>query len=330
MPSVWIVILNWKNGPDTVECLQSILETDDTGVDGVVVCDNNSADGSVPLILQWAQGQGVALSEFSWRGEQFAAVSATPQPSGQVQPDFVLVQTGTNLGFAGGNNVGIRYIQQSSKEWSHILLLNNDALLTPGAVSHMLARFEASPIGMCGATVIYHHTPSKVQAFAGARFQPWLARAVHLGGQTSAQAPRDAAEVESHLDYPLGAALMISRACLEDIGLMEERYFLYFEEIDWAVRAKRAGYRLGYAPGSEILHKEGGTIGSNSDAARRSLLSEYYLVRSALAFTRKFYPYLMPTVIAYNLLKTLRAGLRFDGPRVSVRMRAMLGMRYLD
>jgi GT2 family glycosyltransferase len=328
--AVWIVVLNWNNGRDTVDCLQSVLDVQDPAVAGVVVCDNGSTDDSVLLVRNWAGSQGVCLAEHRWHGARFdPAPVSSPQDQGAADTSrFVLVHTGANLGFAGGNNVGLRFVQQLDSD-GPLLLLNNDALLSPGCVSAMARRLAAdAQIGMCGATVIYHHTPSMVQAWGGASFQPWLARATHLGGGAPVTLPRQRETVEAQLDYILGAALMVSRRCLDAVGLMNEDYFLYYEEIDWAVRARRSGFRLGYAPDAEVWHKEGRTIGSSGNKARRSLLSEHYLVRSSLRFTRRFYPWCLPSVVAYSLLVTARALLRGDARRALTRGRAVLGLAW--
>ena len=328
---VWIVLLNWNNGRDTVECLDSVLSVADPAIAGVEICDNGSIDDSMQCIRQWAAQQGVALPSFESRGGEFQPMAGADRPTAALAahsaPRFVLLQTGANLGFAGGNNVGLRFVQQR-EAFDQILLLNNDALLTPGAVSGMAARMQQDGrVGMCGCTVVYHHTPDRVQAWGGAHFRPWLARANHLGAHAPVSAAPDPTDVERHLDYIIGAALMISRPCLEAIGLMEERYFLYYEEIDWAVRARRAGYNLAFAPGVVVFHKEGGTSGSSSNQARRSLLSEHYMVRSALLFTRKFYPLWLPTVLAFLFAKTMHAWLaQRDGRRAWVRLRAMMGL----
>ncbi|MDD2943570.1 MAG: glycosyltransferase family 2 protein [bacterium] len=325
---VWIVVLNWKNGPDTIECLESIVSAKDSCVAGVVICDNASGDGSDVLIRNWLSNSGFYFSEAKWSDGAFLSIGDSNSESPIKHIEFALVHTGSNLGFAGGNNVGIQYVRHA-KEFDYLFLLNNDALLTPGAVSRMVGRLaEGDRTGMCGCTVVYHHTPSQIQAYGGASFSPWLGRAVHIGAHFPVSASRDAAKVEARLDYILGAALMISRPCLEQIGLMEESYFLYFEEVDWATRAARAGFSFGYVPDAVVYHKEGGTIGSSSKKGARSLLSEHYLVRSRLLFTRKFYPRYLPSVIVFTIAQGVRTVVGGDFSRFLVRLRAMFGLPF--
>lgn len=326
--AIYIVILNWCNGQDTTECLQSIVDSASKSVRGVVICDNASGDGSVTDIRNWAQAAKISLPEYRWKDNGFEAHTAFSKFDNCAQNlEFLMIHTGANLGFAGGNNVGMEYLRRN-RSFDFIFLLNNDALLTAGAVEQIASRFDDPSVGMCGCTVIYHHTPTKVQAFGGSRFQPLFGRANHIGAELSVDARRDRIKVESELDYILGVALMISRHCLDVIGMMEERYFLYYEEIDWATRAKRSGFRLAYAPGAVVYHKEGGTIGSSSDKSKRSLLSEHFLVRSRLFFTLRFYPIFFPTVMAFTAVQVARHLFRQDFQRFWTGIRAMLGLRF--
>jgi GT2 family glycosyltransferase len=325
---VWIILVNWRNGTDTLECLDSIVANAGDMLAGVAICDNDSQDDSITRIQNWAKSRAICLNEYEYHEGNFKNLIAARHAALQQNIEFVLIRTGGNRGFAGGNNVGIRYVQAQSK-FDFILLLNNDATLAKDSLEAMVIRFkESERFGMIGCTVVYHYAPQKVQAYAGASFQPWLARAVVLGAHRSLLLQRDVAEVERQLDYIHGASLMIKRDCLEKIGLMEERYFLYYEEIDWAIRAKRCGFTLGYAEKAIVFHKEGGTIGSSSIESKRSLLSEYYLVRSAMRFTSKFYLYFIPTVAIFLVLKTLPTILRGDRRRAIVRLRALVGSDY--
>lgn len=327
--NVFVVTVNWKNGPDTVEALQSICDVNSPCVGGVVVCDNASNDGSSELIRSWAAAADVGLLEYTWRAGGFVlSESATSNFRDGSGLEVVLIHTGANLGFSGGNNVGIEFIRRN-RAYEQIFLLNNDALLKRGAVESMAETFIDPKVGMCGATVVYHHTPDRIQALGGSRFSPLFGRASHIGAGRLVSDARHRGEVEKNLDYILGAALMISRHCLDAIGLLEERYFLYYEEIDWATRARRAGFTLAYAPDAVIFHKEGGTIGSSTDRTKRSLLSEYYLLRSRLSFTRKLYPVYLPTVLLFSGFQVIRHLARGEFGRFKNGCRALLGRRFL-
>lgn len=321
---VWVVVLNWNNGRDTVECIDSILQADISSVEGIVVCDNGSTDDSITTIHQWSINRSIELCETTFVGGQFAATCDVQQFKLSFDVPVYLLGTGGNLGFAGGNNVGIKFIQQNFN-YDLIFLLNNDAVVCGNSITLMAQRFTHKDIGMCGCTVVYYHNRSVVQAHGGARFNSWLGRASHIGAGASVDSARNADAVEAQLDYILGAALMISRTCIEAIGLMDDEYFLYYEEIDWAVRARKRGFRLAYAPNAVVFHKEGGTIGSSSDRKSRSLLSDFYLIRNRIRFSRKFYLNKLPFVFVFTIFQVSRYLLRLDLRRFVNGVRALSG-----
>lgn len=327
--AVYIILVNWRNSSDTVECLESVLSVASPLIRGVIVCDNDSGDDSMQKLRAWGARAPARFREYDFANRACTEVPGERCADGSEADgiEIVLIQTGANLGFAGGNNVGIRFLQEC-RSYDHIFLLNNDALLRPGAVESMVERLNAAGSGMCGATVIYYHDPGRVQALGGARFSPVFGRAASIGCGNATDAERELDVVEKQLGYVLGAALMISRDCLEAIGPMEEGYFLYYEEVDWAVRARRAGYRLTFAPEAEVLHKEGGTIGSSTKRNKRSLLSEYYLLRSRLAFTCKHYPFFIPSVLAFSVCQVVRHLVRFDLRRFVNGCRALSGLPF--
>jgi GT2 family glycosyltransferase len=159
---------------------------------------------------------------------------------------------------------------------------------------------------MCGARLMYYWQPDRVQALGGARFIGLTGTSHLIGGNTSIDAQRDPAEVEASLDHLAGASMLVSRAFLQEVGLMDEDYFLYYEESDWAMRA-RGRFRLGYADDAVVYHKEGASIGSNHRREQRSRLADYFLVKSRLRFTRKFRPWALPGVVAYSALSAIKA-----------------------
>jgi GT2 family glycosyltransferase len=156
------------------------------------------------------------------------------------------------------------------------------------------ARLDPS-IGICGSKLVYYYHQKLIQAWGGGRYNKWLGVANNLGMGSSIDLNIDPVEVEQNLDFIMGASMLVSRSFINDIGLMNEQYFLCFEELDWIVRAK-GKYRLGYADRSIVYHKEGGSTGNNSDKNQRSYLSDYYNQRSYIVFTRTYYPHLRPLI----------------------------------
>jgi len=161
-------------------------------------------------------------------------------------------------------------------------------------------------VGMCGSTLLRYHAPHKVQARGGGWYCRWIGLPWHLGQLGSADKEVDPTSIERRMSYVVGASLLVSRDFLEQVGLMCEDYFLYFEETDWALRA-RGRYTLAYAAASVVYHKVGGSIGTATLPWRKSALSDYYNVRNRILFTRRHYPGALPVIyLALCLAMLLR------------------------
>lgn len=126
-------------------------------------------------------------------------------------------------------------------------------------------------------------------------YNTWLARGGHIGQFTSARHIPDPSQVEEKMKYVVGASMLVSKEFLETVGVMEESYFLFFEEIDWATRAQERNFTLAYSPASVVYHKEGASIGSSHSAKTQSALSEFYATRNRIAYTKRHHRYALIT-----------------------------------
>lgn len=331
-----IVFVNWQRAADTIECLESVLRAELPL--SVVVVDNGSGDGSAEVIAEWAAGHrpaqaaSPAMSHFSAPPVKkprrvrrlSAAEAATAVPD---DADVTVIEAATNLGFAGGNNLGMAFLLRAPAI-DYIWLLNNDTVIEPDAPAALIARMDAThDIGMCGTVVRYYYRPDTVQALNGHRFSLWTGTSRGIGWNRLARAPYDPARVARETDFVLGASLAVSRRFVATIGPMHEAYFLYFEEIDWAYR--NAGrFAIAFANGAIVYHKEGGSIGSSGVPGQRSLASEYYLMRSRLGFIRRRAPLLLPWHWLLALGQIARRVLRLQPKKALVLMRAVLGLRF--
>jgi GT2 family glycosyltransferase len=299
----YIIILNWNGWKDTVECLESVFRLGCQDF-RVVVCDNASTDGSLTKIKEWAGGK--ILAEFT--NPQLSHLGFPPiskpipyyeltreqveAETGGNDARLILIQNGANLGFAAGNNVGLRYGLRDPN-CQFFWMLNNDTVVEPDSLSAMVLLMQKNPeLGLCGSLNLSYHNPKEVQAQGGRQYSRWTAR-VHIPPACMVE------ELDFHppqMDYIIGASMLAKRAFLERVGLMEESYFLYFEEMDWAMRAKGI-FQLGYASESVIYHKEGASIGTSQDRKKRSLLSEKYVSRNRVLFTKRFFPWALPSVL---------------------------------
>lgn len=334
-PRLGVALVNWRRAADTTECLESILRSDVPL--RIAVVDNASGDGSVETIIRWAAGgeaaavAAPAMARLTTpplrkplvvrRLTAAEAMTAAPDDA-----DVTVIDAGANLGFAGGNNIGLDFLLRSAAI-DYVWLLNNDTVVEPDAAQALLTRMDATyNVGMCGTVVRYYFRPDRVQALNGHRFSLWTGSSRGIGHDTPARTPFDPARVARETDFVVGASLAVSRRFVETIGPMHEGYFLYFEEVDWAFR--NAGrFATAFAHGAIVYHKEGGSIGSSGVKGQRSLLSEYYLTRSRLGFIRRRAPLLLPWHWLVTLAMIGRRLLRLQPKKALVIARALLGLR---
>lgn len=237
-PSVAVIVLNWNNWRDTFACLSSLRELDYANYEPVVV-DNGSTDGSEERVR----------ANFS---------------------DATVIQAGANLGFAGGNNVGIKYALQ--QQFHYVWLLNNDTVADPSALTALVdvAQSDTS-CGAVGSVLYSADEPKAIQAFGGGWIGLWTGISRYF--KTPVQ--------DDKVEYITGASLLIRRNVLENVGLLEENFFMYWEDADYGFRVRKAGWKLAVAPESKVWHKEFGSVGGISPA-----LAEYYNASAVLFFTK--------------------------------------------
>lgn len=275
-PKVYIILVNWNGWEDTIECLRSLEELDYADY-SVIVVDNGSTDRSVEEIER-----------------RF--------------PYITLLKNDENRGFAGGNNTGIEYALD--READYVWLLNNDTVVDRKALSHLVERMEEdADIGICGSWLIYYHQRGATQAWGGGRFNKWIGTIQSFGQNKPVDSMPNRQAIEKKLDYVVGASILVSRKFINTVGLLNEEYFLYYEEIDWAMRAKEQ-FKLGFAPRSRVYHKEGASTGGRqSQQTNRSKQSDYYQLKNRLKFTYKFFPLYLPCVYAsvfYALINRIK------------------------
>lgn len=242
-PSVGIVVLNWNGKQDTLECLDSLAHLTYPRYE-VIVVDNASSDGSV----------GVIRRDF---------------------PQVLVLENPRNLGYTGGNNVGIRCALGRGAEL--VLLLNNDTTVDPDFLGRLVEAVRSSPdVGICGPTIYFHDKPDVIWSAGGAvdwrRGTSWMMDLNGTGVQTESTARQ--------VDFVTGCALLARSEVFGRIGLLDERLFAYWEEVEFCVRAQRAGYRTLHASEARVWRKISLARQSNSPSVC------YYMARNRLLFLR--------------------------------------------
>lgn len=267
-----VILLNWKAAEETIECLDNFCEVN---LDiKIVVADNHSCDGSVDMIVKWAESRNIRV----------ITIDECDIGCSRVQPrdyDLVVIRNGENYGFAGGNNTAISFAVGAGRA-DVIWLLNNDARINSRTFPALLERLESDErLGFIGSVIRYYEDPETLQCFGGVvihkRFgkRSLYMKNLPLSKLSSCN--------ESEVDCLMGASLAFRSELVKDVGLMEQAYFMYGEEVDWQLRAKQKGWRIGVSRDSHIFHK-----GAQSTRGR-SHMYHYYLNRSSVMFSKRFY-----------------------------------------
>lgn len=286
------VVVNWNGWRDTLVCLESLFALGGTPF-RVVVCDNGSSDASLRELERHLRARLAG-----WHSADGEPGFADPTAGDGVQ-SVHLLPLRRNLGYAGGINAGIEWAR---RRWTTrgFWLLNNDVQAQPGALDALVAAHAAVPrAGICGSVLLEWNEPERIQGVAG-MYRRWLGV-----GRYATELPRGGQQVSLAVDYPMGASMYVETDYLDQVGPMDPRYFLYCEEMDWAERGRRRGYRPVVAAASRLRHKEGASTGSAGGVRHKSLLSEHYGVINRLRITRKFWPHYLPVVWSSLLLVVL-------------------------
>lgn len=296
MKHVSIIILNWQHWKDTLNCLNSVKKLTYPGTISIIVCDNASQNDSFVQILNWAQ-QFYSPSD----------IGVFKQPPSTSMPlPFVLIQTGANLGFAGGYNVGIHYALATQK-YDYLWLLNNDTQVDAQALTALCDYAISHPhVALIGSTLLEFYEKDIVQCAGGCRYFPLLTIFRQIGrGQPLTTVMRWKEDLP--LDYIAGASMFLKVSAVQQVGLLNEEYFLFYEELDYTQRLKHDDYQIGWCKQSFVYHKGSASIGSvhegNRDKLRRA---NYYENLSTLKYTKNFYPQWLILVMGLRfVLKSL-------------------------
>jgi len=294
-PKVAIIVLNWNGWRDTIECLELLQRITYPNYQ-IIVVDNGSTDDSVEKIKAWARGEIPVESQFvdyesatkpvKWveYDREIAKAGGILEEAGLARlpsnRKMVLIQTEENLGFAGGNNLGIRFALENGADY--VWLLNNDTVVDPNALTSLVKAAERiANCGIAGSKILYYEAPTIID-HAGVVVRPWQGRFLHIGSDKP-----DAAHfnVLTRIEYVDGCSMLVKKQLVEEIGLLDESYFLYHEDADWCIRARRHGWKIIYVPSSKVYHKK-----SRSTHNIRPLKT-YYCARNSLRFMFHYYPW---------------------------------------
>ncbi|MHB0999877.1 MAG: glycosyltransferase family 2 protein [Armatimonadota bacterium] len=238
-PSVGALIIAWNRRDDVLDCIGSLKRSGYPKL-WIYVVDNASSDGTSEAIEK-----------------QF--------------PDAVIIRSETNLGFAGGNNLGLKSILADGLD--AVFLLNDDAVVSGDAVGTLVnGGYHDDSVGVLAPKILLYSDPEIVWS-SGGDVDP------HTGVtyQRNFGKKDNKADTVSEIDYSVGCAMLIKSEVIRQVGMIDERYFTYYEETDWCRRIRNAGYRILYIPESRVLHKVPLVVNNRNNAA-------YYYTRNRLLY----------------------------------------------
>lgn len=254
--SVFIIIVNWNNYTDTLECLSSLSQAA-YGDKKIIVVDNGSEDDSIQRIVEWAGDNRFG----------FEVLNETDLSSQNTQP-VTIISLSKNLGFAGANNIGIRYVLENGADY--VLLLNNDTVVTENFLSSMVkTALEAEDVGIVGGKIRYFDRNEEIWFNGG--YIDFL-KGVFYGWDDDCTGKRESG-------FITGCLMLIPSEVLKKVGYFDERYFLNVEDVDLSRRIKDAGYRLITDCDAVIYHKVSASIGG-----LYSIRNQYYFHRNRMLF----------------------------------------------
>lgn len=279
-PKVSVIILSWNGLKDTIECLDSVKKIDYPNYE-IIVVDNGSTDGS-------------------------------PEEIARLFPEITLIRNKENLGYAEGNNIGIRYALSNGADY--ILLLNNDTVVDAKILKSFIEAADMYPeAGIFGAKIYYYSEPNKIWSAGSGWDEKKLAFFLRGFGELNMN---DKYNQIIGIDYVTGCALFFRKVVAQTIGLLETRFFLVAEDSDWCYRARKAGFKTLYIPNAKVWHK-----GAASFKGWGSPMRAYFNIRSSLLWaqrnlpiferwyvyltiSRYFFPY-VSTIKEYPLIKRI-------------------------
>ncbi len=273
---VSIITVNFNHSHVTDDLLDSIIQYNNYSNIEIIVVDNGSTIDPVP----------------NWKIKY---------------PEFIFIRSEQNLGFAGGNNLGIK-----ASSGDFLFLVNNDTVFTPSLIEQLMSTLLKHPnVGMVSPKILYFDQPEILQYAGYTDMNFYTARNACIGQYETDHGQFD--HLEGKTGFAHGAAMMLKRSVIEKAGLMFEGFFLYYEELDWCESIKRAGFEIWVNMKASIYHKESVSVG------RKTALKEYFMNRNRILFIRRnaswfkkiiFYVYFICFVVLRNCIEYIKNGNR--------------------
>jgi GT2 family glycosyltransferase len=291
---VSIVIVNYNGHSDTVECLESILKISYLNF-SVYVVDNSNGTESLAYLSSWSKGEPLnILTDYPdivfplvTKPVEVVFIPESELSSGKPGNKITVIKAIKNQGFAAANNIAIKWVMEYGQS-DFFWLLNNDTIVDKESLSFLVKNMVEgdSSIGILGSKLYRYYNRGILQGVGG-KYNRWFGKVREIGAGELDSGQWDDSSFE--LDYVIGASMFVKTDFIRTVGLMESDYFLYYEELDWAIRGRRKKWRQAFCPESMVYHKMGGSINQNKQNGN-SKLADFYSVRNRILVTRKYFP----------------------------------------
>lgn len=327
---VYIIILNWNGWKDTIECIESLLKLKYKNFQ-IIIVDNNSSDNSLDYIKMYCKNNlfplllpdnplknmilplfGKKIPYIFYSEEEvlkeiinIEAISDLNMTKGLKYP-VIIIKNEQNYGFAKGNNTGLRYALKAN-DFSYIWLLNNDTIVEKDSLQSLVREIESNPkTGIVGSVIRYYSDPDRIQTIGGLKFFPFLglAKLYCENAEVTVLNTLSKETILAHINYIMGASMLVRKKVFEDTGLLDEDYFFYAEDIDFNYRITRKGWGLSVSKESFIYHK------ASASLSEQKHLFFYFLSKNNIIFLKKQFglkyniiPFISPI---FNILRLSR------------------------
>jgi GT2 family glycosyltransferase len=296
-PKVSIIILNWNGWKDTIECLESLYQITHPNYD-IIVVDNGSKDESIKKIKDYAHGQIKVTSKFFEYNSDNKPIQIFEYAKGEVgsgnetidipsNKKLTIIKNDQNCGFAAGNNIGIRFALKALDP-DYVLLLNNDTVVDKKFLDTALKLMEEKEnIGIVTGKIYFYDNPDIIWA-AGGKIKSWTGSGRGIGNK---QLDKGQFNEKKAVEYAPGTMALVRKSVFEKIGFLPECYFGTGEEMEFAVKASKIGYKIMYDPESILYHK----VGMSSNV---SLKYRYNSWRTRLLYNERNLPNIAWKILA--------------------------------
>ncbi|WP_456426837.1 glycosyltransferase family 2 protein [Desulfurobacterium sp.] len=335
----YVLILNWNSWQDTIECIESVLKSNYKDFQ-IIVIDNASQDNSVDYIVKYLNrelfppiSEETKLKDriipfykekipYIVYSEEEAVKGGNPEREKiiklpkEINYPVIIIKNKGNYGFAKGNNTALKFALERD-DFEYVWLLNNDTIVESNTLSNLIKEAEKDyRVGFVGSVIRYYDNPELIQTVGGGKFYPMLGsgKLYMKNKHVSVLKNLNSEKLSKYLNYIMGASLLIKKQVLEEIGIFDEDYFLYAEELDLITRGRKKGWKLAVALDSYVYHKE------SASTKDKKWLYYYLINKSNMIYLKKHYGihYNLLT-IPFILLNTLRTTKNFKNIKATIR-----------